>query len=79
MSCASAAVSTACARPRAVITRVWYKMIDGILRGHGLTRTELDFGFYHMRVDGDMLLVCLDVDDLLIAPTNQAGGGDKHP
>ncbi|KAE8995148.1 hypothetical protein PR001_g20196 [Phytophthora rubi] len=45
--------------------------IDNYLRGYGLKPSNGDACLYHMLIGGGLLLVCLYVDDILVAHTDQ--------
>jgi hypothetical protein len=52
--------------------REWDQEIGGFLRGYGLKPTTGDACLYYTLVDGGLLLVCLYVDDILIAHPKEA-------
>ena len=51
--------------------RKWYLKFDSFMHEHGYNRCHLDHFFYFKRLDDDSyIILCLYVDDMLVAGSN---------
>jgi len=49
----------------------WYTRIDNYFTGLGFTKSEADANFYHIMVEGKLLIIVLYVDDLILTSDDQ--------
>lgn len=58
--------------------KLWYETLGKTLQSFGLKRSNYDFALYYAKIDGEMLLVLVYVDDMLIAGQEAAIRGIKE-
>ena len=46
--------------------RAWHTRIDNYFTGLGFTKSEADANLYHTVVEGKLLIIVLNVDDLIM-------------
>ena len=51
--------------------RAWNKRIDGFLLKIGFEKCKVEYGVYVKEENGDIIILCLYVDDLLITSSNE--------
>jgi len=49
----------------------WYTRIDSYFTGLGFTKSEADVNLYHIMVEGNLLIIVLYVDDLILKGDDQ--------